>query len=63
MTTTIRTERKGDYSISVEIDKAGIYETRLCRLWDESHGTIVKSYKSIDREKAMSAYRRYRKEI
>lgn len=63
MTTTIREERKGNYSISVEIDKAGIYETRLCRLWDESRATIVKKYASTDRAKAMSAYRRFRKEI
>lgn len=63
MTTTIREERKGGYCVSVEIDKTGIYETRLCRMWDESRGTIEKSYKSMDRAKAMNAFRRYRKEV
>lgn len=63
MTTTIREERKGNHCVSVEIDKTGIYETRLCKMWDESRATIVKSYRNVDRTKAMSAFRRYRKEI
>lgn len=63
MTTTIRSERKGNYEVSVEIDKLGIYEVRLVRLWNECEGRIEKSNRTIERKNALATYRRYLKEI
>lgn len=63
MTLTIYQRNIGRYCVSFDVDKTGVYKAQLSETYDGEIYTVLKSYRNIDRKKALAAYRRYTKQI